>query len=97
MKEYIDMVHRLIEIPRNELRDKVLESDDENLKKVLNDYEAAYHRSCLKIEEYIDNELKDRDLVQRDWVFLFCIKSVILLQEGYYDRTLWTKYTYGLK
>ena len=71
MKEYVDIVHKLIEIPRNELRNKVAKSNDKELEKVLNNYEYEYYRSCLKIEEYIDSELKNRDLNHDEWVFLF--------------------------
>ena len=66
MKKYVDMICKLIEIPRNELRCKFYETNDEELKKVLDNYEDAYYRSCLKIEEYIDNELKNRDINHHD-------------------------------
>lgn len=66
MKEYINTVHKLIEKTRNELRSKVVDCDDERLKKMLDNYEDAYYQSCLKIEKYMEEELKEKDLVQHD-------------------------------
>ena len=82
MKEYIYIVRKLIEIPRNELREIFMNTKDKKIEKFLNKYEDAYYRSCLKIEDYIAKELEDRGLNHEDWVFLFCFKSAILLQEG---------------
>ena len=66
MKEYIDMVHRLIELPRNELRREVLDTKDGKLKKILDNYEETYYKCCLKIEEYIDIERRNMGLSKND-------------------------------
>lgn len=62
LKKYIDIVYKLIEVPRNELRVKKYKENDEKTEKLLEQYEDAYYRSCLKIEEYIDQELNNKDL-----------------------------------
>ena len=62
MNKYVNLVYDLIEKPRNELRVKVRNCNDKKLQKILDKYEEAYHRSCLKIEEYIDLELQELDL-----------------------------------
>ena len=49
MNKYVNLVHDLIEKPRNELRGKVRNCNDKKLQKILDKYEEAYHRSCLKI------------------------------------------------
>lgn len=66
IKEYTKLVHKLIEIPRNELRLKFMNTKDREVEKVLNKYEEEYYRNCLKIEEYIDLELENRGLNHKD-------------------------------
>lgn len=66
MERYVHLVHNLIEKPRNELRIKVGQSNDKKLREVLEKYETAYHRSCLKIEEYLEYELEKLDLNHKD-------------------------------
>lgn len=66
MERYVNLVHNLIEKPRNELRVKVFKSNDKKLKEVLDKYEEAYYRSCLKVEEYIDFELEKMGLNHKD-------------------------------
>ena len=62
LKKYVEIVHKLIEIPRNELRAKKYIERDSSVEKTLDNYEKEYYQSCLKVEEYIDQEIKDRDL-----------------------------------
>ena len=64
LKKYVDVVHKLIEVYRNELRIIKYKDNNKNIEKVLDKYEHAYYCSCLKIEEYIEQELKDKDLNQ---------------------------------
>lgn len=64
LKKYVDVVHKLIEVYRNELRIIKYKDNDKRIEQILNNYESAYYNSCLKIEEYIEQELKDRDLNQ---------------------------------
>ena len=51
---------------RNELRIRVGKNNDKELKEILEKYEEAYHRSCLKIEEYLEFELEKLDLNHKD-------------------------------
>lgn len=66
MERYVHLVHNLIEKPRNELRIRVGKNNDKELKEILEKYEEAYHRSCLKIEEYLEFELEKLDLNHKD-------------------------------
>lgn len=62
MERYVNLVREFIEKPRNELREKVCKNPDKKLKELLDKYEDAYYKRCLKIEEYIDLELEKMDL-----------------------------------
>lgn len=58
LHEYVKKIETLIEKPRNELRYKVATNQGEELRELLNKYETAYMEKCLKIEEYLDDEIK---------------------------------------
>ena len=65
MKEYVNIVHNLIEIPRNELRCLFYKTKNKNVEQLLNDYEKTYYDSCLKIEQYIDKEIVNEGLIDK--------------------------------
>lgn len=66
MKKYIDTIEMFIEKPRNELRREVARTNDQELAKLLEEYELAYYQSCLKIDEMIEKELVKRGLKSSD-------------------------------
>lgn len=67
LHEYVNKIETLIEKPRNELRYKVATNQGNEYQELLNKYENAYMEKCLKIEEYIEEEIKRlKDYSQKD-------------------------------
>jgi hypothetical protein len=58
LHEYVIKIEELIEKPRNELRYKVATGNGEEYQELLKKYEDAYMEKCLKIEKYLDEEMK---------------------------------------
>lgn len=59
IREYIYMMHELIEKPRNELRIKAIEQNDEYCEMLLAKYEKVYRQKCLEIEKKMSIELRN--------------------------------------
>ena len=58
IRDYIYKVHKLIEVPRNELRYKVVTNQGKVYQKLLEQYEIAYLEKCLIIEKLLDEEVE---------------------------------------
>jgi predicted nucleotidyltransferase len=58
IKKYVYLVHRLIEVPRNELRCEVEVTKEEVISEVLDKYEKAYLERCLELEKIMDLEMQ---------------------------------------
>ena len=59
LSEYVFFINQLLEKPRNELSIKVLNKKDDNIEKIIHDYDVAILDSYKYIEKVIEEE-KDR-------------------------------------
>ena len=64
--EYVAKVHKLIEVPRNELRIKVYVEHKSEYEDLLETFEQAYFEKCLKIEEMLDEEYEELRLREKE-------------------------------
>lgn len=66
IREYVTIVHELIEVPRNELRKKVYEEHKTEYKDLLEKYEQAYFEKCLKVEEMLADRYDEIELIKKE-------------------------------
>lgn len=66
LHEYIAKVHELVEVPRNELRQKVYVERQLEYSDLLEKFEQEYFEKCLKIEEMLEEEYRDLKLYRNE-------------------------------
>ncbi len=64
--EYVAKVHELVEVPRNELREKVYMENQVEYRDLLEKFEREYFEKCLKIEEMLEDEFAELELRKKE-------------------------------
>lgn len=59
LHEYVQKVHDLIEVPRDDLRKKVYQEKKMEYADLLEKFEQEHFQKCLKIEELLEEEYKE--------------------------------------
>lgn len=64
--EYVAKVHELVEVPRNELREKVYMKNQTEYIELLEKFEREYFEKCLKIEKMLEEEVAELELRKKE-------------------------------